>query len=144
MPSQPSLSPFSVLTNFNFFLKSPLSTHFNRSPPTSNQPASAMFTQTLSLLSQAASLVSAHGKVAVATGDLGGNSTAIGIKIAVVPGPGPNDETEIDTTVFSTKAITIDDDIRFTEDGRGNNQLSDLSQAIALPGSTLPHLRDIP
>jgi len=38
----------------------------------------------------ASPLVAAHGKLAVATGDAGGNGTALGIKGAVVPGPGPN------------------------------------------------------
>ncbi len=46
-------------------------------------------------------LVSAHGKVAVVTGDLGGNGTALGIKGAVVPGAGSNSKTEVDTTVFN-------------------------------------------
>lgn len=46
-------------------------------------------------------LVTAHGKIAIVTGDLGGNGTALGIKGAVVPGAGPNSETELDTTVFN-------------------------------------------
>lgn len=46
-------------------------------------------------------LVSAHGKVAVVTGDLGGNGTALGIKGAVVAGAGPNSKTELDTTTFN-------------------------------------------
>lgn len=47
-------------------------------------------------------LVAAHGKVAVVTGDLGGNGTALGIKGAVVAGAGSNSKTELDTTVFNT------------------------------------------
>lgn len=47
-----------------------------------------------------ATSVSAHGKIAVATGDQGGNGTALGILGGVVPGPGPNSKTELDTTVF--------------------------------------------
>ncbi|CZR65539.1 related to gEgh 16 protein [Phialocephala subalpina] len=46
----------------------------------------------------ASPLVSAHGKVAVVTGDLGGNGTALGIKGAVVAGTGSNSKTELDTT----------------------------------------------
>ncbi|PMD36368.1 cell surface protein [Hyaloscypha variabilis F] len=99
-----------------------------------------MFTQTLLLALATASFVSAHGKVAVVTGDLGGNGTALGIKGGVVPGPGPNYETEVDTTVFWSKDIATDDDIGYTEDGSGNNQLSDLTQAMALSGSTLPQV----
>jgi hypothetical protein len=49
-----------------------------------------MFSKTLLLALTAASLVAAHGKVAVVTGDAGGNGTALAIKGAVVPGPGPN------------------------------------------------------
>lgn len=85
-------------------------------------------------------MVSAHGKVAVVTGDLGGNGTALGIKGAVVPGAGPNYETEVDTTVFWSKDIATDDDIGYTEDGSGNNELNDLKQAMALSGSTLPQV----
>ncbi|KUI71085.1 hypothetical protein VM1G_07072 [Cytospora mali] len=85
-------------------------------------------------------LVSAHGKIAVVTGDLGGNGTALGIKGAVVPGAGPNYKTEVDTTVFWSKDIATDDDIGFTEGGSGNNQLEDLAQAMELSGSTLPQV----
>jgi hypothetical protein len=99
-----------------------------------------MFTATLILALALASFVSAHGKVAVVTGDLGGNGTALGIKGAVVPGPGPNYETEVDTTVFWSKSIATDDDIGYTEGGNGNNKLSDLTQAMALSGSTLPQV----
>ncbi|CAN8095884.1 unnamed protein product [Discula destructiva] len=82
-------------------------------------------------------LVSAHGKIAAVTGDAGGNGTALGIKGAVVPGFGPNYKTEVDTTVFWSKDIDTDDDIGFTEDGSGNNQLTDLVDAMALSGNTL-------
>jgi hypothetical protein len=97
-----------------------------------------MFSKTILSALVAAAIVSAHGKVAVVTGDLGGNGTALGIKGGVVPGPGPNYETEVDTTVFWSKEIATDDDIGYIEDGSGNNQLSDLTQAMALSGSTLP------
>lgn len=52
----------------------------------------------------AASSVAAHGKIAVATGDLGGNGTALGIEGGIVPGPGKNSVTETDTTVFKGAA----------------------------------------
>jgi hypothetical protein len=69
----------------------------------------------------AAPLAAAHGKVAVATGDKGGNGTALGSKYAplilwsapltndiavqggIIPGAGPNGKTELDTTVFQGK-----------------------------------------
>lgn len=54
----------------------------------------------ISLALIAAPLVAAHGKIAVATGDLGGNGTALGIQGGVIPGPGANKVTEPDTTVF--------------------------------------------
>jgi len=99
-----------------------------------------MYTQALLAALTAASLVSAHGKIAVVTGNLGGNGTALGIKGAVVAGAGPNYLTETDTTVFWSKSITTDDDIGYTEDGNGNNQLTDLAQAMTLSGSTLPQV----
>jgi hypothetical protein len=89
-----------------------------------------MYTQALPYALAAANLVSAHGKIAVVTGNLGGNGTALGIKGAVVPGAGPNYLTETDTTVFWSQKITTDDDIGYTEDGNGNNQLSDLAAAM--------------
>lgn len=58
-------------------------------------------------------LVSAHGKIAVVTGDKGGNGTALGIKGAVIPGSGPNSVTEPDTTVFWSKNINTDEDIGY-------------------------------
>src|ERR1700722_18437927 len=67
-----------------------------------------------------APLAAAHGKIAVATGDQGGNGTALGSKYTplllsasqtydisvqggVIPGAGPNKKTEPDTTVFKGK-----------------------------------------
>ncbi|KAH8689093.1 cell surface protein [Talaromyces proteolyticus] len=84
-------------------------------------------------------LVSAHGKVAVITGDLGGNGTALGIMGAVVPGAGPNRKTEVDTTVFNSDNIRTDNDLGHTTKN-GNNQLSDLKQAMAQSGDTLPQV----
>jgi hypothetical protein len=68
----------------------------------------------------AAPLAAAHGKIAVATGDQGGNGTALGSKYTplimsasqtkdiavqggIIPGAGPNKKTEPDTTVFQGK-----------------------------------------
>jgi len=101
-----------------------------------------MLTPTILLLTLLTSspLVSAHGKIAVITGNLGGNGTALGIKGAVVAGAGPNYLTETDTTVFWSKSINTDDDIGYTEGGSGNNQLSDLATAMALSGDTLPQV----
>ena len=47
-----------------------------------------------------APLVAAHGKISVATGDAGGNGTALGIQGGIIPGAGKNKVTEPDTTVF--------------------------------------------
>ncbi len=100
-----------------------------------------MFSTILILaLSAITPLVSAHGKIAVVTGNLGGNGTALGIKGATVAGAGPNYLTEVDTTVFWSKSIKTDNDLGYTEDGTGNNQLSDLASAMALSGSTLPQV----
>jgi len=100
-------------------------------------------------------LVAAHGKVAVITGDKGGNTTALAIKGAVVPGPGPNSKvrcssswwkfpltappkTEVDTTVFKKTNIQTDGLGRTT--GSGKNKVNMLSQAMALSGDTLPQV----
>lgn len=91
-------------------------------------------------LAAATPLVSAHGKIAVVTGDQGGNGTALGIKGAVVAGSGPNYKTETDTTVFWSKNIATDNDIGFTEGGGGLNKLEDLDDAMAQSGSTLPQV----
>jgi len=99
-----------------------------------------MYSQILLIAFAASPLVAAHGKVAVITGDLGGNGTALGIKGAIVPGAGPNYLTETDTTVFWSKDIATDDDIGYVEDGSGNNELDDIVSAMALSGSTLPQV----
>ncbi|KAF3771331.1 hypothetical protein M406DRAFT_354816 [Cryphonectria parasitica EP155] len=88
-------------------------------------------------------LVSAHGEILSAVGDLGGNGTALGIKGAVVPGEGPNYETEVQTTVFWSKDINTDYDLGFTEGGvagNGNNQLDYVQYSMAQSGSTLPQV----
>lgn len=91
-------------------------------------------------LAAAPIMVSAHGKISLVTGDLGGNGTGLGIQGAVVPGMGPNYKTEVDTTVFWSKDISTDNDIGFTESGSGNNQLTDITDAMAQSGSTLPQV----
>jgi hypothetical protein len=49
-----------------------------------------MFSKVLIFVLAASPLVAAHGKVAVVTGDAGGNGTGIGIQGAVVAGAGSN------------------------------------------------------
>lgn len=72
------------------------------------------------------------------TGDAGGNTTALGIKGAVVPGTGSNSKTEVDTTVFnSVKAAT--NGLGKTTGG-GKNTLAGMSAVVAQSGSTLPQV----
>ncbi|KAF4627759.1 hypothetical protein G7Y89_g10398 [Cudoniella acicularis] len=72
----------------------------------------------------------AHGKIAVVTGDFGGNGTALGIKGAVVPGAGSNSKTETDTTTFNVGSNNCGE----TEAATG------VKVAMALSGSTLPQI----
>ncbi|OIW35660.1 cell surface protein [Coniochaeta ligniaria NRRL 30616] len=97
-----------------------------------------MFSKLIVLALAISPLVAAHGKVAVVTGDAGGNGTALAIKGAVVPGPGPNSKTEVDTTVFSSTKIQTDGLGRTT--GSGKNKVAMLNQTMALSGSTLPQV----
>lgn len=53
-------------------------------------------------LAVAAPLVSAHGKIAVVTGNLGGNGTAFGIQGGVIPGAGENYQTEPEYVLILT------------------------------------------
>lgn len=99
-----------------------------------------MFSKILLLAIAASPLVAAHGKVAVVSGDAGGNGTALAIKGAVVPGPGPNSKTEVDTTVFRSTKIATDGLGRTT--GSGQNKVAMLAQAMALSGNTLPQVSD--
>lgn len=98
-----------------------------------------MYTQVLLCALAVSPIVAGHGKVAVVTGDLGGNGTALGVRGGIVPGAGPNYETEVDTTVYWSTDITTDDDIGYTDEA-GDNELSDLSTAMALSGDTLPQV----
>lgn len=91
-----------------------------------------------SLALVASPLVTAHGKIAVLTDDAGGNTTALGIKGVVVAGAGSNSKTELDTTVFGSTKLASDGLGRTT--GEGPNTLSELTNAMALSGSTLPQV----
>jgi hypothetical protein len=98
-----------------------------------------MFSRLLVLALAASPLAAAHGKVAVVTGDLGGNTTGLAIKGGIVPGAGPNSKTEVDTTVFGSTKIQTDGLGRTT--GSGQNKASMLTNAMALSGNnTLPQV----
>jgi len=97
-----------------------------------------MFAKIFVLALAASPLVAAHGKVAVMVGDKGGNTTALAIKGAVVPGPGPNSKTEVDTTVFKKTDIKTDGLGRTT--GSGKNTVDMVKSAMALSGDTLPQV----
>jgi hypothetical protein len=83
-------------------------------------------------------LVAAHGKVAAVQGDAGGNGTALGIIGGVVPGPGRNKVTEVDTTVFGKVNIATDG-LGKTKGG-GLNAPDGLAATMAQSGSTLPQV----
>ncbi|KAK8931869.1 hypothetical protein H634G_04375 [Metarhizium anisopliae BRIP 53293] len=83
-------------------------------------------------------LVEAHGKISVATGDAGGNTTALGIMGGVVPGQGPNRQTEPDTTIFRSRNAASDGLGRTK--GNGANTLEGMSRVVAMSGSTLPQV----
>ncbi|KAF4634643.1 hypothetical protein G7Y89_g3461 [Cudoniella acicularis] len=85
----------------------------------------------------ASPLVAAHGKIAVMTGDAGGNTTGLGIQGGVVPGPGANKVTEVDTTVFKSKAAASDG---LGKTKAGANTLAGMSAVMAQSGSTLPQV----
>jgi len=85
----------------------------------------------------ASPLVAAHGKIAVMTGDAGGNTTGLGIQGGVVPGPGKNAVTEVDTTVFKSKAAATDG---LGKTSAGANTLAGMSAVMAQSGSTLPQV----
>ncbi|KAH8672541.1 hypothetical protein BGZ60DRAFT_526852 [Tricladium varicosporioides] len=85
----------------------------------------------------ASPLVAAHGKIAVMTGDAGGNTTGLGIQGGVVPGPGKNSVTEVDTTVFKSKAAATDG---LGKTKAGANTLAGMSAVMAQSGTTLPQV----
>ncbi|KAN0098264.1 Protein of unknown function (DUF3129) domain containing protein [Hyaloscypha variabilis] len=96
-----------------------------------------MFSKLFILALAASPLVAAHGKIAVMTGDAGGNTTALGIQGAVIPGAGTNKETEVDTTVFQSKAAASDG---LGKTKAGPNTLADMTAVTAMSGSTLPQV----
>ncbi|ESZ90779.1 hypothetical protein SBOR_8850 [Sclerotinia borealis F-4128] len=83
--------------------------------------------------------VVAHGKIAVMTGDMGGNTTGLGIQGAVIPGAGKNKQTEVDTTVFNSKNAATDG---LGKTKTGANTMSDMTAVMAMSGSTLPQVSD--
>ncbi|TGO08836.1 hypothetical protein BTUL_0189g00070 [Botrytis tulipae] len=84
-------------------------------------------------------LVAAHGKIAVMTGDMGGNTTGLGIQGAVIPGAGTNKQTEVDTTVFNSKNAATDG---LGKTKAGANTMADMTAVMAASGSTLPQVSD--
>ncbi|KAK2616465.1 hypothetical protein QQS21_000507 [Conoideocrella luteorostrata] len=92
----------------------------------------------LALVAFASTLVEGHGKLALATGDAGGNTTALGIMGGVVPGAGPNGKTEIDTTVFKSRNVASKGLGKTTKGG--NNKVAAVASAMALSGNTLPQV----
>jgi len=96
-----------------------------------------MFSKVFLLALAASPLVSAHGKIAVMTGDAGGNTTGLGIQGGVVPGAGKNSVTEVDTTVFNSKAAASDG---LGKTKAGPNTLAGMSAVVAQSGSTLPQV----
>ncbi|CAG8952721.1 hypothetical protein HYFRA_00008965 [Hymenoscyphus fraxineus] len=83
-------------------------------------------------------LVAAHGKVAVVCGDMGGNTTALGITGGDVPDRGPNKVTETDTTTFNGKNIKSNGLGKTT--GQGKNTATMVKAAMAQSGATLPQV----
>ncbi|KAF7862634.1 hypothetical protein EAF04_007507 [Stromatinia cepivora] len=83
--------------------------------------------------------VAAHGKIAVLTGDAGGNTTGLGIQGAVIPGAGTNKQTEVDTTVFNSKNAATDG---LGKTKAGPNTMADMKNVMAMSGSTLPQVTD--
>ncbi|CAD6443860.1 58676840-9d8b-44c4-b080-8407c3156913 [Sclerotinia trifoliorum] len=83
--------------------------------------------------------VAAHGKIAVLTGDAGGNTTGLGIQGAVIPGAGTNKQTEVDTTVFNSKNAATDG---LGKTKAGPNTMSNMKSVMAMSGETLPQVSD--
>ncbi len=91
----------------------------------------------LTFLLAATPLAAAHGKIAVAQGDAGGNGTALGIQGGVIPGAGKNKVTEPDTTVFKGENA----DACGQTKGQGQNDIeAGTKSAMALSGTTLPQV----
>lgn len=71
---------------------------------------------------------------------MGGNTTALGIMGGVVPGPGKNKVTEVDTTVFG-RVNPMTDGLGKTA-GNGKNTLAGMSAVMAQSGDVLPQVSD--
>ncbi|KAK4170491.1 hypothetical protein QBC43DRAFT_306318 [Cladorrhinum sp. PSN259] len=89
-------------------------------------------------LSLTLTLVTAHGKVTSITGDAGGNGTALAIQGGIVPNVGPNEKTEVDTTVFKS-TDPLSDGLGKTTGG-GKNKVNMVVEAMALSGPFLPQI----
>lgn len=76
----------------------------------------------------------------VLSGDAGGNGTALGIKGASVPQFGKNAATESDTTVFGGNANNPTTNGLGKTTSSGTLKVSDLSEAVAQSGTTLPQV----
>jgi len=96
-----------------------------------------MFSKIIVLALAVSPLVAAHGKIAVMTGDAGGNTTGLGIQGAVIPGAGTNKQTEVDTTVFNSKNAATDG---LGKTKAGPNTMADMTAVMAASGSTLPQV----
>jgi len=97
-----------------------------------------MFSKAFLCALAAATVVTAHGRIDVVTGDLGGNGTALGVKGAVIAGGGENSVTEKDTTIFWSKNIKTDNDDGYTESSNGNlSPAKDQAATQTLSGNTL-------
>lgn len=114
-----------------------------------------MFSKVFIAALAASPLVAAHGKIAVLVsnlstdwficntnfkkaGDQGGNTTGLGIQGGVVPGTGPDSQTEVDTTVFN-QLNAASNGLGRTE-GQGENTVAGVSAVVAQSGSTLPQV----
>lgn len=92
----------------------------------------------LATLSLTPTLIAAHGKVAAVVGDAGGNGTAIGIQGGVVPGPGKNRVTEVDTTVFGQTNVATDG--LGKTNSQGKNTVAMVAATMDQSGATLPQV----
>ncbi|KAI0198885.1 hypothetical protein F4808DRAFT_434130 [Astrocystis sublimbata] len=88
----------------------------------------------------AANVIYAHGNIQSVTGDRGGNGTALGIKGAVIPRFGKNDDTERDTTVFGGNANNPAQNGLGKTTDNGDLKVSDLGETLKLSGPTLPQV----
>jgi hypothetical protein len=122
----------SLTTSYYLLLRKHQASNFTPQPPPKMH-----YQSFLTFLLAAAPLATAHGKIAVAQGDAGGNGTALGIQGGVIPGAGKNKVTEPDTTVFKGDAASGCG----RTNGQGDNDIeAGTKAAMALSGSTLPQI----